>query len=143
MQEHHDQLSRELEQKIKTLEKEHEDQIRDLNHAHEVEKRNLIAKLRAEINQVCSCECTSVDLLMIIVVQEALGSKHEEERRKIHRQLFETEQQLSALEQKNADLMDTDRNTVNVLKDVEKQHRNETEKLNKQHRLALKKQVGR
>jgi hypothetical protein len=75
-------------------------------------------------------------------MEEALGSKYEEERRKMHRQLFETEQQLSALEQKNANLMDADRNTVTVLKNVEKQHRNETEKLNKQHRLALKKQVG-
>jgi excinuclease UvrABC helicase subunit UvrB len=66
MQEQHDHLSGELEQKIKTLEKEYKDQIRDLNHAHEVEKRDLIVRLRAEISQVCSCACTSVDFLMII-----------------------------------------------------------------------------
>lgn len=75
-------------------------------------------------------------------MEAALGSKYEEERRKMHYQMFETQQQLSALEEKNADLMDADRNTVTVLRDVEKQHRNEVEKLNKQHRLASKKQVG-
>ena len=82
---------------------------------------------------------------MLSVVQEmeeALESKYETERRKMHYQMFETQQQLSALEEKNADLMDADRNTVTVLKDVDKQHRNEMEKLNKQHRLALKKQVN-
>lgn len=60
----------------------------------------------------------------------------------MHHQMFETQQQLSALEERNAELKDADRNTVTVLKDAEKQRRNEIEKLNKQHRLALKKQVG-
>ena len=80
-------------------------------------------------------------LNVIQEIEEALGSKYETERRKMHYQVFETQQQLSALEEKNADLMDADRNTVTVLKDAEKQHRNEMEKLSKQHRLALKKQV--
>ena len=73
---------------------------------------------------------------------EALGSKYEGERRKMHHEMFETQQQLSVLEERYADLKDADRNTVTVLKDAEKQHRNEIEKLNTQHRLALKKQVG-
>lgn len=83
-----------------------------------------------------------INNILLQEVEEALGSKFEAERQKMHYQMFETQQQLSALEEKNADLVDADRNTVTVLKDAEKQHRNEIEKLNKQHRLALKKQVG-
>ena len=67
-------------------------------------------------------------LNVIQEIEEALGSKYETERRKMRYQMFETQQQLSALEEKNADLMDADRNTVTVLKDAEKQHRNEMEK---------------
>ena len=52
MQDQHDQLSRDFEQKIKNLEKQCEEQIRDLNHAHKVDKHDLTEKLRAEISQV-------------------------------------------------------------------------------------------
>lgn len=54
MQDQHDQLSRDFEQKIKNLEKQCEEQIRDMNHAHKVDQHNLTEKLRAEISQVSS-----------------------------------------------------------------------------------------
>ena len=57
--------------------------------------------------------------------------------------MFEIEQQRSGLEAKNADLSEAGRNTTAVLRDVDKQHKSEIENLNKQHRLALKKQVSR
>ena len=56
-------------------------------------------------------------------------------------EIFEIEQQRSSLVARNADLMEGDRNTTAVLRDVDKQHRSEIEGLNKEHRLALKKQV--
>ena len=54
MQDQHDQLSRDFEQRIKNLEKQCEEQICGLNHAHKVDKHNLMEKLRAEISQVSS-----------------------------------------------------------------------------------------
>lgn len=62
MQDQHDQLSRDFDQKMKTLEKQYEDQIRDLNRAHKVEKHDLMEKLRAEISQVERYGCTSMKL---------------------------------------------------------------------------------
>ena len=62
MQDQHDQLSRDFDQKMKTLEKQYEDQIHDLNHAHKVEKHDLMEKLRAEISQVGWYGSTSMDL---------------------------------------------------------------------------------
>ena len=70
-----------------------------------------------------------------------LGSKYESDRRKLLQELFETQQQLSTAMAKNADLTDANKNTATVLRDVDKKHRNEIEILNRQHRLALKKQV--
>lgn len=74
-------------------------------------------------------------------MEEALRTKFECASRKMQRELFEIQQQLHSEEEKNTKLMDGERNTVNVLRDVEKQHRTEIENLHKQHRLALKKQV--
>lgn len=59
----------------------------------------------------------------------------------MQQEMFELQQLLSTAKARNADLADADRNTATVLRDVDKQHRNEIEMLNKQHRLALKKQV--
>lgn len=70
-----------------------------------------------------------------------MGSNYEADRRKMQREMFEFHQQLSAMEAKNADLVEADRNKVAILKDVENQHRSEIEKLSKQHQLSLKKQV--
>ena len=62
MQDQHDHLSRDFDQKMKTLEKQYEDQIRDLNRAHKVEKHDIMEKLRAEISQVGWYGCTSMKL---------------------------------------------------------------------------------
>lgn len=64
MQEQRDQLSRDLDQRVKTIEKQHEDQIRELKHVHSKEKQELVEKLRIEISQVGWCGCTYTDLLI-------------------------------------------------------------------------------
>ena len=74
-------------------------------------------------------------------LRDVIGSKFESDRRKLQHEIFELQHQLTALKNKNADLIDGDRNTASVLRDVDKQHRNDVEMINKQHRLALKKQV--
>ena len=145
MQEQRDQLVSDFHQQIKTTEKQYEDQLHDLELAHKTEKQELTEKLRAEISQVWLVHSCIYHLYLALNVvqelEEVLGSKYETGRRKMEYEMFEFQQQVSALEAKNANLMDADRNTVTVLKDADKQHRNVIEKLNKQHRLALKKQV--
>ena len=74
-------------------------------------------------------------------LRDVLGSKFEADRRKMQHEMFELQHQLTALQNKNSDLIDGDRNTATVLRDVDKKHRNDIEMLHKQHRLALKKQV--
>ena len=59
MQEQRNQLSRDLDQRINTLEIQYKDQIRDLKHVHNKEKQELVEKLRVEMSQVGWCGCTS------------------------------------------------------------------------------------
>lgn len=70
-----------------------------------------------------------------------LTSRFESERLKMQHEMFGLQQHIDDLEAKNADLVDGDRNTAAVLRDVDKKHKNEIEMLNKQHRLATRKQV--
>lgn len=70
-----------------------------------------------------------------------MGSKYESDKQKLLQELFKMQQELSTAKAKNADLADADKNTATVLRNIDKKHRNELEVLNRQHRLALKKQV--